>query len=440
MIRHPINSAVGRARPDLNRVADGIAASLRQFSISATRCAGDQNNGNGNDNGDDSRQLSSRARAAAAVNELIANAENTVRQTREQMPRPAFRRIGIDTPLGPGRDQGQGQGNGNEIGKRPNVIGTPSGFKGVQRVVFGGGEPAPRNLNGPSFNGPSSGPKIIRGGFRGRGGFQRGGGIGAGAGARGGGGFSAGGFGGGRGGSRGRGRGRGRDDRPRRGRGGMRAGEDGELRGRRRDQDGEKEQVPAIDDYPEVKEYLENREIGESATFNPTLSLDSLTGWGPALATSASPFAQSEAVLRQARVLGGGHAFHPSHLVDQIVLRDAYTKGTGMFIPPSEDGQVWVKSIFRDKEIVDGRKVYKEKKIETPPEVKTAVLEDALLGKYDGPQYAETNDTLGVLASYARRDGTWNAAASRGLEEKVRSLLAGSRPAKPDGAKPEAKA
>ncbi|KAF4636672.1 hypothetical protein G7Y89_g1403 [Cudoniella acicularis] len=48
MYKWHVHSAIGRGRPvanDLSRVADGIAASLRQFSISASKCASDNSNG-----------------------------------------------------------------------------------------------------------------------------------------------------------------------------------------------------------------------------------------------------------------------------------------------------------------------------------------------------------------------------------------------------------
>ena len=74
----------------------------------------------------------------------------------------------------------------------------------------------------------------------------------------------------------------------------------------------------------------------------------------------------------------------------------------------------------------------KEKKLDTPPEVKTAVLEDVLLGKYNGPKYAEAKDTLVLVESYVKRAGKWNAAAERGLEEKVRGLLGQPKPVQGD--------
>ena len=53
-----------------------------------------------------------------------------------------------------------------------------------------------------------------------------------------------------------------------------------------------------------------------------------------------------------------------------------------------------------------------------------AVLEAAVLGRYDGPAFAPRDDTLATVRNYVRRDGTWNADASRRIEAKIQSLLA----------------
>lgn len=163
--------------------------------------------------------------------------------------------------------------------------------------------------------------------------------------------------------------------------------------------------------------------------FNPSLSLESLTGWGPGVATSGTPFGQGEIVMRQARILGGGQHFHPQFLMQPDDMHKGYRDGTGIFIPPSKEAKQWTKQVLKDRPIV------------APPEVKTAILEDALLGKYDGPKYADPNDTTGTIQSYVKRDGTWNVQAERRIEEKVRSLLPGGRPAsKADGQEARPKA
>ncbi|KAF3057166.1 hypothetical protein GL218_06268 [Daldinia childiae] len=425
MIRHPLNSAVSRTRPDLNRVTDGIAASLRQFSVSARRSAEDNDD-------DDSRRPSSRQRSIAAVNELIATVDSGISASRPTQNTAA------NAPP-PARSQG------------PNIITLKNiprgGFSGITRTTPGGPNiirtdslPSRGGFNSTGRTGPptgmpprfgaNGGPNIIRGGFRGRGG---GGNSPSGGGSPRFGPSRRGGPGGGGGGGGGGGNRR-PDDRPRRGRGSRRRNDDDEKGGRQREgeqQEGEDSEI----DNPAIRAYLEGKETGRTVAFNPSLSLASLAGWGPAVATSATPFGQGETVLRQARILGGGQAFHPQHLETPLSLHLAWRDGNGAFVPPSDEARLWRKQGLKDRPF------------EAPAEVKTAVLEDALLGRYgEGPKYADPEDTIGTLRSYVRRDGTWNAHAERGIEAKVRSLLGQSgQPAAKAGSgaaakKPEAKA
>ncbi|OTA64163.1 hypothetical protein K449DRAFT_381107 [Hypoxylon sp. EC38] len=383
MIRHPLHSAVGHTRPDLCRVTDGIAASLRKFSVSARRS-------NPDDKNDDPNKPNGRQRAAAAVDELIATVERTV----------SFSKQTLAPKSGPSLPQTQAQ--------RSNVI----NVKSLPRGGLNGTGFRRLNLSntGGSTDRSASGPNIIRGGFRGRGqgpttttsssfGMRgprpqgrEGGGVS----------FN-------------------RDDRPRRARGSRAGGGSGGRRRRRYGEDREDgkkrdEEEKSQGMEPRVKAYLDQKEMGTTMAFNPSLSLESLTGWGPAVATSGTPFGQGEIVMRQARILGGGQHFHPQYLMPPDDIRAGYRDGTGIFVPPSEEAKQWTKQVLKDKPIV------------APPEVKTAILEDALLGKYDGPKYADPKDTVGTIRSYVKRDGTWNVQAERRIEEKVSTLLPASRP------------
>ncbi|KAI0456374.1 hypothetical protein F5B21DRAFT_159654 [Xylaria acuta] len=258
------------------------------------------------------------------------------------------------------------------------------------------------------------GPNIIRGGlrggFRGRGGFSGGGGAAAGRGGRG----------GGRGGSLGGAMGPGR-----RGRGGRRSNSEG-GRGGGRKRGGQREnddEGPDADDgwSPEVIAMREAKERGSLHQFDPSISMSDLAGWGPAVATAKSSFAKDETVLRQARVLGGGQPFHPLNTLRSDDLWTRYTKGTGVFFP-TEEVKKWSAGAM-------GLEAFPP----VPKETKDAVLQDALLGTYQGPQYVELKDTfgageaLGVVRNYVRRDASWNSDAQRRIEEKVRSLLPGGK-------------
>ncbi|XXH05627.1 succinate semialdehyde dehydrogenase NADP+ linked [Hypoxylon texense] len=477
MIRNPLQSAVGRSRPDLNRVVDGIAASLRQFSISARRSAADDDN-------EIRPRPSARQRGAAAVNEISAlNGSSSKQRTpaassasrpgintssSSKNPPPAARAQGpntvtvrslLDTFGGGGGGSGDGGGGGtsstgwsNEITSSPqqrNIVrgggsggGTSStGFSNEissspqQRNIIRGGGGSGGDTSSTSFsNEISSSPQqrnIIRGGFRGRGRGQGGNfsPSSRGPSSQGGGSFN-------------------RDDRPRRARGGGGAGGgasggrrrrrddgDGESggggRGKQRDRD-ERFAKESLDSPAKVKAYIEQQEIGLARPFNPTAVTTteglwkSLAGYGPAVATSGTPFAQGETALRQARVLGGGGFFHQQHVAHPDAVRAAWRDGTGVFVPPSDEARQWTETVL---ERMVERSGEGSKPFGAPEEVKTAVLEDALLGRYEGPKYAEPGDAAGTIRSYVKRDGTWNAEASRRIEAKVKSLLPQRRPA-----------
>ncbi|KAI4864977.1 hypothetical protein F4820DRAFT_311960 [Hypoxylon rubiginosum] len=413
MIRHPLQSAAGRSRPDLNRVADGIAASLRQFSISARRSATADHNDDG------SRPKSTgRQRSAAAVDEIISVLSgSSPRQTRaaSSVSRPVHN-IPLSNPPA-ARAQG------------PNTITVKSLPRdgGPNRLGGGGGIISSTGWSNEISSSPSS-PNVIRGGFRGRG---RGQGGNFGPSSRG---------------PPSQGGSSNRDDRPRRARGGgggaggARGGRGGRGGGgrrggrRRRDEGGDGEAKGSgakenrLDSHPKVKAHLEQQENGRTLAFNPPAPADllrSLAGYGPAVATAGTPFGQGETALRQARVLGGGGGFHPQYTKHPDAVRAAWRDGTGVFVPPSDEARRWT-------DVVLERMLEKSGEGATfgaPAEVKTAVLEDALLGRYGeaGPGYAEAGDTVGTIRSYVRRDGTWNAQARRDIEAKVRSLLPQAR-------------
>ncbi|KAJ2976075.1 hypothetical protein NUW58_g8181 [Xylaria curta] len=134
-------------------------------------------------------------------------------------------------------------------------------------------------------------------------------------------------------------------------------------------------------------------------------------------------FAKDETVLRQARILGGRQPYHPLNIPGVDDMWQRYNKDTGVFFP-TEEAKKWSAEAM-------GLEAFPP----VPKETKDAVLQDALLGTYRGPQYTERMDTLGVVRNYVRKEATWNSDAQRRIEEKVRSLLPGGRtgPAKAAG-------
>ncbi|KAI1378674.1 hypothetical protein F4677DRAFT_374645 [Hypoxylon crocopeplum] len=378
MIRHPLHSAIGRARPDLNRVADGITASLRQFCVSARRSSPDNDDSN-----NQSRSTSRQRAAAAAFDELLA--------LRDTAPSPSKQTPNSNSPI---------------RAKEPRVVSVKSLPFGKLNAFSKTGD---ESADGGNVEQRTWGSNVIRGGFQGRG---RGGNFG---------------FAGRDGTARRRGGGAGgmsRDDRPRRARSarGRRRGgdEDGGRRGRRREANAD---VEAIDAHPQVKAYLEAREMGATVPFNPTLSLQSLLGHGPAVATAGTPFGHGEIVMRQTRILGRGRDVRPTNMQRPDDIRAVLR--AGVLLPPSREAKLQM------------RKAPNFRLVYGPAAVRTAVLEDALLGKYEGPKYADPNDTIGTLRNYVKRDATWNADAERSIEAKVGSLLGQQAGAAGGGATPK---
>ncbi|RYP27632.1 hypothetical protein DL767_007596 [Monosporascus sp. MG133] len=369
MIRQPLQTVLARTRPDINRATDGIASSLRHFSI-AQRLSSPENNDS---------NASRRQRDIKAVDELIAMGESAVNQIQspdksQDQPRPFS---GAAPP--PNRPS--------------NIISVKSlprgGFQGIRRYDPGAGRTGAPPSTGNTSN-REAGP-LIRGGFRGPGGRT----VGGAGGARG---------------RRGRGgRGGARRRRP------ARSEEDEETAAREK----------AEDEYYVSKEeraWFAARAEGVERPFQPQLTLESLAGYGPAVATSGTPFAWGGTAIRQARVLGGGRPYHED---DRVLPEDAvkaFREGPGVFFATPE-AKEWARRF-------GSRKV----KFEAPPEeTRQAVLEAALLGKYDGPQYADPADTvpavhtIATVRNYVKRDNSWYAAGERALEEKVKSLLPGGQ-------------
>ncbi|RYP56161.1 hypothetical protein DL771_012106 [Monosporascus sp. 5C6A] len=359
MIRQPLQTVLARTRPDISRVTDGIASSLRHFSV-AQRLSSPEN---------DDSYISRRQRDVKAVNELIAMGESTVNQIQssdnsQDQPRPL-------------------SGAAPSPNRPSNIISVKSlpraGFQGIRRYDPGAGRTGALPLTGNS-SGWGAGP-VTRGGFRGRGGRI----VGGAGGARG-------------------GRGRG-------GRGGAR---------RRRPARSEEDEEAAAREKTEDEYYVSKEERawfaaraeGVERPFQPQLTLESLAGYGPAVATSGTPFARGETVIRQARVLGGGRPYHEDDRVPPEDALKAFREGTGVFFATPE-AKEWTRR-FGPRKVT----------FEAPPEeTRQAVLEDALLGKYDGPQYADPADTIATVRNYVKRDNSWYAAGERVLEEKVKSLL-----------------
>ncbi|KAH8197101.1 hypothetical protein TruAng_008740 [Truncatella angustata] len=400
MIRHSIQTGIGRGRPELSRLSEGISSTLRQFSIAQARCAPDNNGAT------PSPPASSRQRSAAAANELLSM--NSGASSPSSAPKRSSNNNRSASP-----PSAAGQSSAPKVISINTLRGGSQGrFAGFRKVsedeAFPGTPTYSRSPSGPTTTrgGIISGG-IIRGGFRGRGGGNA---FAAGRpprdGESGGGGFRPAARGRGRG--RGRGGSRGSDDRPVQKRRGNRREE------RIEQQDYARFKASGADEEPELTSYNQAKETGVDLPFQPTAPKDlfaELAAYAPAVGTGATPLAQSSTIITQARMLGGGRSFHPDDWPTPVAAKELYQKGHGVFFPSAE-AKTWANRQTRRMEYQN-----------PPKETTTAVLDAALLGKYDGPKFSQPGDTIGTVASYVKRQGTWNAAAERDIEAKVKSML-----------------
>ncbi|KAI0160625.1 hypothetical protein GGR57DRAFT_455972 [Xylariaceae sp. FL1272] len=420
MIRHPIHTAGGLARADLVRVSEGIASSLRQFSTAQRLSALLDEQGPNRANG--TARPSARERSAAAVNDLVhldkintpeararikQDANRRAGQAGEDNQKwaPKFRKLDLNTPMQPAP-------SASAITPAPTVITAPKvlrgGFRGRGGFSFNGA----RNTRSSEGQGApaAGGPRGPRGPFpsRGRGARKQ---------------FNP---------NDGEMMGARRSGRPPRrdgGGGGGRPKGRGGRRGRDRDDGADDGPSQDLKRSPELIEMEQLHRLGVTTTYEPALTLDELANTGPAVAAVKSSFANNTAVVKQARLLGGGDPYDAKQVwtPDNLTLRVASAKG--IFIPTPE-----VKGWINENTQIEFKP--------TEQATKDAVLQDAMLGMYKGPQFVEKSDTLGTVRNYTTKNNLWNTAASQRIEDKIRSLLPGGKavPKPTPAAKKDAKA
>lgn len=289
---------------------------------------------------------------------------------------------------------------------------------------------------------------------------------------RGGGGYrgASGGRGRGGGGARGRGRGRG----------------GGSARGRARRQreksDKEKEKEKLASDKgsdakslgPEVQEYIKTTAEGADVPYTPSLTLDSLIGYGPAVATNTS-LGAVETAMRSMRLLGGGRSFAATELTFQMSelerplhggkpifysslqqkmsarkdLERKYSKDTddakvdrvlrrtlrtikktnkndanalNAALQKFEDNKE--EEIKRIRNAIEKQERTRTTHWKTPKDsTKKAILQFAVQGKHAAPKYAGS-DVLKRLSMYHAHGSTYRAGDGQKFDDKAKALLA----------------
>ena len=169
----------------------------------------------------------------------------------------------------------------------------------------------------------------------------------------------------------------------------------------------------------EEKLWLEAHEQGVQTTYKPSLTKESLLGYGPAV-VSTTPVSKVETALRNMRILSGGAPFnasanytHPEDVSQQV------RRNKPVFFSDVKEREWQLQSN-------DGPEEF------TPvhDETKKAIIQAAIQGKHVAPTFATAKDIYGTLAMYHNRDSTYQAEDGKKLDAKVRSLLPLAKDAK----------
>ncbi|KAK0618071.1 hypothetical protein B0T17DRAFT_536820 [Bombardia bombarda] len=206
-----------------------------------------------------------------------------------------------------------------------------------------------------------------------------------------------------------RGRGRGGAARGRgRGRGGKKDGD------RKKENDNQRESTKLV--WSADEQAVFNRlEQGVVTPYAPSLTLESLAGYGPAVATDAA-LGGVETAMRSMRVLGAqGRPFNADSGAtadsNEAVKRYFHDKKPLFFNTPEEKA-------FLARGTTQGFRI-----APAAEETKKAIVDAAVRGKYEAPTFAAVGDVLGTLASYHGRDVSYKVWDAQSFTAKVESLL-----------------
>ncbi|AEO66129.1 uncharacterized protein THITE_2113990 [Thermothielavioides terrestris NRRL 8126] len=432
MNRHILRTALGRAGPSptarsflsQNPLSTPTPTSFALFSTTSARGNDSSSSGNGNSNNDRPHQTAAVDKLAQLGQRRATNNNDADSPSEALHRRRAARRGGIDarslrvSPLAGTASTtptSSSSSSSSASSSAPRILnvrslrgGLRGGFRGGRSASLRRGAGPGLGESGPGGDAPLGGPEFGRprlGGGRAGFGF---GGVSRMGGRKGGGGFLSRAGGGGGGGRRSP-----RTSRRRaRGGGGKenteRAGTGDEARGQK------------LVWSPEEQAVLDRLDKGEVVPYEPKLTLDSLSGYGAAIATDAA-LGQVESAIRTMRLMTGGMAFNSDSGVttDLDVVNKRARQGLPIFLH-SKGEKDWIERGRRGMRVV-----------EADPATKKAIIDAAVRGKYEAPGFAEISDVKATMANYHSRTFTYSAADSKKFIDKVLSLLpaqAGSKP------------
>ncbi len=165
---------------------------------------------------------------------------------------------------------------------------------------------------------------------------------------------------------------------------------------------------------------IDRLEKGEVVPFEPSVTLDTLAGYGPALATDAS-VGQVETAMRVMRLMTGGMAFNAESGVttDLKVVQNRYLHKMPIFVHSKAERE-WIESANPRLRIA-------------PPDAATkkAIFDAAILGHYEAQGFAEAKDVKATMANYHSRTFTYMGSDAQKFADKVLSLLPAESAKKP---------
>lgn len=375
MYKWHVHSAIGRGRPvagDISRVTDGIAASLRRFSISISRTA--ENEGT----------LHLDAKLKLEFHEILTTYTDKP-TSRAERSANAAREVSSLAPTAPPRG----------IDARSLAAKPPQAFK-IRRIEVSGGPIVP-----------------------GRGDFSRQKGAGA---------VARSGSGGheirawrGRGSTRGRGRGRGRGWTRSRGRA-----------SRDRGIDSDEPQPPPPMNKEELA-WFDAFESGFELPYNPTTNLEHLRRQGASAMPPSSPMGVVESVAHKFQVATGSLSPANSHAAIHL---ERINRGYGSSFEDQEAKALaqsyhdYLRQETADKAAdSDGkeRKKLASRPLPTadafPEDFRSDIAKVWVAGHYNGPKYADKGDILGLTETYAKLNETYLPHSAQSFKEKLKSLL-----------------
>ena len=211
---------------------------------------------------------------------------------------------------------------------------------------------------------------------------------------------------------------------PRSGPGGGRSkGAAGRPRRERKDDD-EKDKKPVNDRdekfvlSPEEQTVINRIDQGVRVPYTPVLTIDNLLGNGPAVATDAA-LGRAETAIRTMRILGGGMAFNSDVNVtgDPEAARKRYYEEKKPVFMHSVAEKEWLEK--------SANLTFKP----THNSTRQAIIDQAILGKYKEPKFADLQDTINTAANYQNRTFTYKGSDSKMFFDKLKSLLPAAKPA-----------